>query len=66
MLDEALEAVVEATGRTREEAQAALLAGNPRGKASTPDEVADAVLLLVGNGAMNGQCIVIDGGEIQR
>jgi NAD(P)-dependent dehydrogenase (short-subunit alcohol dehydrogenase family) len=66
MLDEAVEAVMEATGRTREEARAALLAGNPRGRAATPDEVADAVLLLAGNPAVNGQCILIDGGEVQR
>jgi NAD(P)-dependent dehydrogenase (short-subunit alcohol dehydrogenase family) len=66
MLDEALEAVVEATGRTREEALAALLSGNPRGKPATPDEVADAVVLLARNGAVNGQCILVDGGEIQR
>ena len=38
----------------------------PRGKALTPDEVADAILFLASPGAagMNGQALTLDGGEM--
>jgi NAD(P)-dependent dehydrogenase (short-subunit alcohol dehydrogenase family) len=65
MMDEAVEAVVEATGRSREEALATLLAGIPRGRASSPEEVAEVAVLLAGNPAINGQCVHVDGGEVQ-
>jgi NAD(P)-dependent dehydrogenase (short-subunit alcohol dehydrogenase family) len=66
MMDDAVAAVCEATGRSPEEARAAMLAGVPGGRPSTPEEVADVAVLLASNGAINGQAIVVDGGEIQR
>jgi NAD(P)-dependent dehydrogenase (short-subunit alcohol dehydrogenase family) len=66
MMDEAADAIVEATGRSREEALAAMLSGCPRGKASTPEEVAEVALLLATSPAITGQCFLVDGGEVQR
>jgi NAD(P)-dependent dehydrogenase (short-subunit alcohol dehydrogenase family) len=63
MMEEAVERVVKATGRTPEEAALAMLGDNPLGRAVTPDEVAAAVLAVVENGAINGQSVVVDGGE---
>ena len=66
MMDESVETVVEATGRTPEQAREALLAHTPRGRAATPEEVADVAVLLASNPAVNGQCFHVDGGEVQR
>jgi NAD(P)-dependent dehydrogenase (short-subunit alcohol dehydrogenase family) len=35
----------------------------PLGRSSTPEEVADAVLFCVTNASLNGQVLVLDGGE---
>ena len=49
-----------------EEALETILAHTPQGRLIEPDEVAHAVLSLCGEGArgINGQSIVIDGGEL--
>jgi NAD(P)-dependent dehydrogenase (short-subunit alcohol dehydrogenase family) len=49
------------TGRTFDEAVGALAALNPSGRLIEPEEVADAVLTLVGNGsdARNGEAVVV-------
>jgi len=65
MMDEAIQAVVDSTGRSTEEARAAMLSVNPRGQAASPEEVADVAVMLAGNPAINGQCILVDGGEVQ-
>ncbi|KAI5847431.1 hypothetical protein BZA05DRAFT_122739 [Tricharina praecox] len=46
------------TGAARE----AALGATPAGRFGVPEEVADAVVFLVGNGYMNGAEIVVDGG----
>jgi len=53
------------TGRTAEQALATLTATNPQGRLVTPEEVAHAVawLTLPGTESINGQSIVINGGE---
>ncbi|HEX3463212.1 MAG TPA: SDR family NAD(P)-dependent oxidoreductase [Candidatus Elarobacter sp.] len=68
MLDRTLSGIEAATGRTREEAAAALLARNPLGRFVRADEVASAVVWLcrADSAAVNGQAIVIDGGEVQH
>jgi NAD(P)-dependent dehydrogenase (short-subunit alcohol dehydrogenase family) len=61
-----IERIVEKTGRTVDEAKAALTSSNPQGRLITPDEVAAAVRWLVSPDAssVTGQAIVIAGGEV--
>lgn len=65
LLDTALEAVSVKTGRTRDDAIKAFVSSNPMGRVVQPQEVAAAALWLASDGAapVNGQSIVIDGGE---
>jgi NAD(P)-dependent dehydrogenase (short-subunit alcohol dehydrogenase family) len=65
MMDEAVQVAADATGRGADEVRAAMLAANPSGRAATPAEVAEVAVLLARNGAINGQCIHVDGGEVQ-
>ena len=59
--------ISEHTGRTAEEAEAALAESSPLGRLLEPDEVAFAVEFLAAPeaGAINGQALVLDGGGIQ-
>ncbi|HQK32270.1 MAG TPA: SDR family oxidoreductase, partial [Phycicoccus sp.] len=57
-----IDQIVAKTGRTSEEARATLAAKQPNGRLVTVDEVAEAVIACVRNGAINGQGINIDGG----
>jgi 3-hydroxybutyrate dehydrogenase len=54
------------TGRSREQAVAELAKHNPQGRLVTPQQVADTVLWLCGEGAgaITGQAIAVAGGEI--
>ncbi|QBI19837.1 SDR family oxidoreductase [Egibacter rhizosphaerae] len=67
MTDRTITTITEATGRSREEALDALLEASPLGRLLEPEEVADAVAYLCGPraSAVNGQTIVMDGGELQ-
>jgi len=58
--------IMKKTGRTREQAVAELAKHNPQGRLISPQEVADAVLWLCGEGAgaITGQAIAVAGGEI--
>ena len=59
--------IVEKTGRTAEDAEAALEAMTPLGRLLEPDEVAAAVVFLSSPeaAAINGQALVLDGGGLQ-
>jgi NAD(P)-dependent dehydrogenase (short-subunit alcohol dehydrogenase family) len=59
--------IVEATDKSEEEAEAALVASSPLGRLLEPSEVAFAVAFLAAPeaGAINGQSLVLDGGGIQ-
>ena len=59
--------IVERTGMTEAEAEAALTADTALGRLLEPEEVAHVVAFLAndGSGAINGQSIVLDGGDIQ-
>jgi len=58
--------IVAKTGRSADEARAELAKSNPMGRLVTPEEVADAILWLAGQGAasINGQAIAVAGGEV--
>lgn len=65
MTEQSIARIMTATGRSREEAVAAIVARNPQRRLIEPDEVADAVSYLCSDGArsINGSTVVIDGGE---
>jgi NAD(P)-dependent dehydrogenase (short-subunit alcohol dehydrogenase family) len=57
--------IVASTGRSPEQARQVLERKQPIGRLITPDEVADAVWFCIGNGALTGQGINVDGGAVQ-
>ncbi len=61
-----VENIMSKTGRSREQAVAELAKHNPQGRLVSPEEVADTVLWLCGEGAsaVTGQAIPVAGGEI--
>jgi NAD(P)-dependent dehydrogenase (short-subunit alcohol dehydrogenase family) len=63
---EAIANIIAKTGKSEEEARAALVTTNPQGRLVQPEEVANAVLWLCapGSEAINGQAIPIAGGEV--
>jgi NAD(P)-dependent dehydrogenase (short-subunit alcohol dehydrogenase family) len=66
LLRKAAETIKTKTGRGQDEALATLAAANPQGRLVTPKEVADAALWLAspGSSSINGQAIVVAGGEV--
>ncbi len=66
LLDAAVETIRDKTGRSGDEARATLARANPQGRLVAPQEVADAVLWLAGEGAgaITGQAIAVAGGEV--
>jgi len=66
LLQTSLDQVVAKTGRSADDARAALQRSNPQRRFIAPDEVARAVLWLVmpESGSMTGQSISISGGEV--
>lgn len=66
ILKEGIANAVAKTGRSPEEVRKEFVAGNPQQRAIQPEEVADAVLWLCGEGAgsVTGQCISVSGGEV--
>jgi NAD(P)-dependent dehydrogenase (short-subunit alcohol dehydrogenase family) len=65
MTDDTVASIGARTGRSPAEARAALEKRQPIGRLVTAGEVADVVALCVGNGAINGQGINVDGGAVQ-
>jgi NAD(P)-dependent dehydrogenase (short-subunit alcohol dehydrogenase family) len=63
---EAIANIMSKTGRSENEALAALVAANPQRRLIKPEEVAHAALWLCQPGAesVTGQSIVIAGGEV--
>jgi NAD(P)-dependent dehydrogenase (short-subunit alcohol dehydrogenase family) len=63
---ESIARVVAKTGRSAEEARAEFVKSNPQGKLVQPEQVADAVAWLCGEGAsaVTGQQISVAGGEV--
>jgi NAD(P)-dependent dehydrogenase (short-subunit alcohol dehydrogenase family) len=65
MTDETVAAISARSDRSADQARAALAKRQPIGRLVNPAEVADVVALCVGNGAINGQGINVDGGAVQ-
>jgi NAD(P)-dependent dehydrogenase (short-subunit alcohol dehydrogenase family) len=65
MTDETVAGITARSGRSEAEARAALERRQPIGRLVTAAEVADVVALCIGNGAINGQGINVDGGSVQ-
>lgn len=65
MTQRTIEDIAARTGRSLEDARAALEAKQPHGRLVSVDEVAEAVWACVANGSINGQSIVVDGGGFQ-
>ncbi len=68
MAKEAVTRIVGKTGRSEDEARAALAAMSPQNRMVAPHEVAHAVAMLCGDGArsIHGQALAIDGGQLSR
>ena len=66
MTDQSIRIISEKTGRSTSQAKAALEGLNPQGRLFAPSEVTAAALYLCSEGAqgVNGQSIVIAGGEV--
>jgi len=66
IVQSAVENIVAKTGKTPTQARQALADRNPQKQLVQPEEIAQAVLWLCGpgSGAINGQAIAIDGGEL--
>ena len=66
LLRKAAETIEAKTGRSEAEALSARAGANPQGRLVTPQEVADTVLWLAspGSASVNGQAIVVAGGEV--
>jgi NAD(P)-dependent dehydrogenase (short-subunit alcohol dehydrogenase family) len=65
MTDQVVQAIQNRTGRSTKEVRSILAHKQPIGRLVTPDEVAQAIMLCVANGAITGQGINVDGGAVQ-
>lgn len=68
MAEDAAQRISDKTGRSPEEARSALAKMSPQGRIIAPEEVAHLVAALCADGArgVNGQAIVIDGGQVLK
>lgn len=68
ILRESIANVVAKTGRSEEAARAEFAQGNPQGRIVQPEEVADTVRWICGDGAasVHGQSIAVCGGEVMN
>ena len=64
IVQQAIDNIVSATGRSREEALAEIVKVNPQGRLVQPEEVADTIIWLCRQESMNGQAIAVAGGEL--
>ena len=66
IVQDAVKNIMEKTGRSEQDAVSAFTTDNPMNRLITPQEVADTISYLCGTGAasVNGQALLIDGGEV--
>ncbi len=65
MTEATIEAIASRSGRSHDDARAALARRQPIGRLIEPSEVAEAVRFCVANAAVTGQGINVDGGAVQ-
>jgi NAD(P)-dependent dehydrogenase (short-subunit alcohol dehydrogenase family) len=65
MTDDSVANIAARTGKSLEEARELLARRQPIRRLVSSDEVAQAVMLCVENGAINGQGLNVDGGAVQ-
>ncbi len=65
MTAQTVRAIASRTGRSTDEAAQVLARRQPIGRLVSPEEVAQAVMLCVDNGAITGQGLNVDGGAVQ-
>jgi NAD(P)-dependent dehydrogenase (short-subunit alcohol dehydrogenase family) len=65
MTGETIATIAATTGRTPDEARQVLERKQPIGRLIAPDEVADAIWFCIGNAAVTGQAVNVDGGAVQ-
>jgi NAD(P)-dependent dehydrogenase (short-subunit alcohol dehydrogenase family) len=65
MTDQTVAEIADRSGRSPDEARAALARRQPIGRLIDPDEVAGAVRFCVATGAVTGQGLNVDGGAVQ-
>ena len=65
IVGDAIDNIMQKTGRTEEQAIAELTKHNPQARFIQPDEVAQQVYYLASNAplSINGQALMVDGGE---
>jgi len=64
IVEAALEKIIAATGRTRDEALAELVKVNPQQRLIEPEEVAETVMWICAQESITGQAIAVAGGEV--
>jgi 3-hydroxybutyrate dehydrogenase len=64
IVDQTIENIMAATGRSRDDALSELVKTNPQGRLIQPEEVADTVIWLCRQKSMTGQAIAVAGGEV--
>ena len=64
IIAQALDRIVAATGRSRDEALGELIKVNPQQRLIEPEEVAETVLWICRQDSMTGQSIAVAGGEV--
>ena len=64
IIESAIDKIVGATGRGREEALADMIKVNPQGRLIEPEEVAATVMWICRQESITGQSIAVAGGEV--
>jgi NAD(P)-dependent dehydrogenase (short-subunit alcohol dehydrogenase family) len=64
IVEQAIEKIVAATGRSRDEALAELIKVNPQQRLIEPEEVAATVMWICRQESITGQSIAVAGGEV--
>jgi len=64
IIEQAIDKIVAATGRSRDEALAEMVKVNPQQRLIEPEEVAATVMWICQQESITGQAIAVAGGEV--